>query len=101
MVRIIFLYRVTNDLEFYMEQSPIHYIKNIETPLLLIHCEEDHRCPMEQSEQLYTGLKRLGREVEFVRFPHESHGIGNGQPKHRLEYLQHIVRWFDNHLKEL
>ncbi len=87
------------DTQFYLEQSPIHYIENIETPLLLTHCEEDHRCPMEQSEQLYTGLKRLGREVEFVRFPGESHVmIGIGTPRHRTERLRHILRWFDRYL---
>jgi dipeptidyl aminopeptidase/acylaminoacyl peptidase len=89
-----------DDLEFYMKQSPLYYIKNIETPLLLTHCEEDHRCPMEQSEQLYTGLKRLGREVEFVRFPGESHVmIGMGKPKHRIERLRHILRWFDRYIE--
>lgn len=87
------------DTQFYLEQSPIHYIENMETPLLLTHCEEDHRCPMEQSEQLYTGLKRLGREVEFVRFPGESHVmIGIGTPKHRAERIRHILRWFDRYL---
>ena len=89
-----------DNLQFYMEQSPIHFIKNMETPLLLMHCEEDHRCPMEQSEQLYTGLKRLNKEVEFVRFPRESHiMIGIGKPKHRVERIQHLVRWFDRYLK--
>jgi acylaminoacyl-peptidase len=89
------------DTQFYLEQSPIHYIENIKTPLLLTHCEEDHRCPMEQSEQLYTGLKRLGREVEFVRFPGESHVmIGIGTPKHRTERIRHILRWFDRYLNK-
>jgi dipeptidyl aminopeptidase/acylaminoacyl peptidase len=89
-----------DDLEFYMKQSPLYYIKNIETPLLLIHCEEDHRCPMEQSEQLYTGLKRLGKEVEFVRFPGESHVmIGIGKPRHRVERLRHLLRWFDRYIE--
>lgn len=89
------------DTQFYLEQSPIHYIENIKTPLLLTHCEQDHRCPMEQSEQLYTGLKRLGREVEFVRFPGESHVmIGIGTPKHRTERLRHILRWFDRYLNK-
>lgn len=90
-----------DDSQFYLEQSPIHYIKDIKTPLLLTHCEEDHRCPMEQSEQLYTGLKRLGREVEFVRFPGESHVmIGIGKPKHRVERIRHILRWFDRYIND-
>jgi dipeptidyl aminopeptidase/acylaminoacyl peptidase len=89
-----------DNLQFFMEQSPIHYIEKIETPLLLIHCEDDIRCPIEQSEQLFTGLKKLKRKVEFVRFPGESHVMINiGTPKHRVERLQHVVRWFDRYLK--
>lgn len=57
-----------DDLQMVTEQSPITYIKNIKTPLLLIHSEEDYRCPIEQSEQLFVGLKTLDRTVEFVSF---------------------------------
>ncbi|MFQ5758328.1 MAG: S9 family peptidase [Candidatus Bathyarchaeia archaeon] len=89
-----------DDLQMVMEQSPITYIKNMKTPLLLIHSEEDYRCPIEQSEQLFIGLKTLKRVVEFVRFPGESHGFGSyGKPKHRVERLQHIVRWFYRYLR--
>jgi len=70
------------------------------TPLLIIHSENDYRCPMEQGEQLYIALKKLGRTTEFVRFPGEPHGLSRtGKPKHRKERLQHIVRWFDRYLK--
>jgi dipeptidyl aminopeptidase/acylaminoacyl peptidase len=89
-----------DNLEQIMEKSPITYVKNIKTPLLIIHSEQDYRCPMEQDEQLFIALKKLGRTTEFVRFPDEPHGLSRaGQPKHRLERLQHIVRWFDRHLK--
>jgi dipeptidyl aminopeptidase/acylaminoacyl peptidase len=89
-----------DDLELCMEKSPITYVKEMKTPLLIIHSEQDHRCPMEQGEQLYIALKKLGRTTEFVRFPDEPHGLSRtGKPKHRVERLQHIVRWFDRHLK--
>ena len=89
-----------DDPELCMEKSPITYVKDMTTPLLIIHSEEDHRCPMEQGEQLYIALKKLGRTAEFVRFPGEPHGLSrNGKPKHRKERLQHIVRWFDRYLK--
>lgn len=88
------------DPELVLSKSPITYIENIHTPLLIIHSENDFRCPIEQGEQLYVGLKKLGRTTEFVRFPDEFHGLSrNGQPKHRIERLQHILRWFDNYLK--
>ena len=89
-----------DDPELCMEKSPITYVKNMTTPLLIIHSEEDHRCPMEQGEQLYIALKKLGRTTEFVRFPGEPHGLSRtGKPKHRRERLQHVVRWFDRYLK--
>ncbi|MGD2142245.1 MAG: S9 family peptidase [Candidatus Bathyarchaeota archaeon] len=89
-----------DDLELCMEKSPISYVKNIVTPLLIIHSESDYRCPIEQGEQLYIALKKLGKTTEFVRFPGEPHGLSRtGKPKHRRERLQHIVRWFDRYLK--
>jgi dipeptidyl aminopeptidase/acylaminoacyl peptidase len=89
-----------DDMELCMEKSPITYVKNMKTPLLIIHSENDYRCPMEQGEQLYIALKKLGKTTEFVRFPGEPHGLSRtGKPKHRKERLQHIVRWFDRYLK--
>ena len=48
---------------------PLHTPPNVETPVLLMHGEADHRCPIEQSEQYFVTLKRLGKEVEFVPVP--------------------------------
>mgnify|MGYP002478336975 FL=1 len=85
--------------ERYWELSPIRYVQDMETPLLIIHSEQDYRCPIEQAEQLYIALKRFGRTVEFVRFPNESHGLTrSGKPRHRVEHMEHILRWFQTHL---
>ena len=85
--------------DIYWELSPITYVDQIETPLLIEHQENDHRCPIEQAEQLYTALKRRGKTVEMVRFPDESHGMSRtGQPKHRIERLRYITEWFDRYL---
>ena len=82
-----------------MKYSPITYVDKIETPLLIVHNELDFRCPIEQSEQMYTALKYLGREVGFVRVPGESHGLSrNGTPSRRLARLHHLIGWFDDHL---
>lgn len=79
--------------------SPIAYVDKIETPLLIMHSEEDYRCPMGQAEQLFVSLKVLGRTTEFVRFPNESHGLSRtGQPKHRIERLGFISDWFGKYL---
>lgn len=83
----------------YWEASPLAYVENIKAPLLIIHSEEDYRCPMEQAEQLFMALKSLRRTVEFARFPNESHGLGrNGKPKHRVERLQRTLDWFEKYL---
>ena len=83
----------------YVELSPLTHVERIETPLLILHAEDDHRCPMEQAEQLFLALKRLGREVVLVRFPDESHGLTrSGKPKHRLEHMRRLADWFDDHL---
>jgi len=87
------------NLEKYMYYSPISYVKNMHTPLLIIHSEQDLRCNIEQAEQLFAALKYLGREVLFVRFEGQSHGLSRGgHPKLRLERLRHIRNWFDKYL---
>ncbi|MCL2497733.1 MAG: S9 family peptidase [Symbiobacteriaceae bacterium] len=86
--------------QHYLEHSPIMYVENITTPLKIIHSELDYRCPIEQGEQFYTALKWLKKTVVFVRFPNESHELSrSGQPKHRVERLEHIAGWFEEYLK--
>lgn len=88
-----------DNFERYWDQSPLKYVANITAPLLIVHSENDYRCPMEQAEQLFIALKRLGRTTEFVRFPDESHGLSrNGKPKHRVERLERTLGWFDRYL---
>ncbi len=88
------------DLELYMNMSPVKYVQNIQTPLLIIHSEQDYRCSIEQAEQLFAALKYMGREVLFVRFEGQSHGLSRGgHPKLRLERLRYILSWFDKYLK--
>lgn len=85
--------------EHFMKYSPITYVKEMTTPLLIVHSEQDFRCPIEQGEQVFISLKKLGREVEFVRFPDENHNLSrSGKPKHRIERLEYIIGWFDRHM---
>jgi dipeptidyl aminopeptidase/acylaminoacyl peptidase len=87
------------DLDRYMRMSPITFVKDIHTPLLILHSEQDLRCNIEQAEQLFASLKYLGREVLFVRFEGQSHGLSRGgHPKLRLERLRHILGWFEKYL---
>ncbi len=85
--------------EEYLRQSPIAHLGGATTPTLVIHSEEDYRCPMEQGEQLYMTLKKQGVETEFIRYPRESHGLSrNGAPWHRVHRLSKIVEWFERYL---
>jgi dipeptidyl aminopeptidase/acylaminoacyl peptidase len=80
-------------------RSPITYATRIRTPLLIIHAEDDLRCPIGEAEQLFVALKMLGRDVTFVRFPGEHHELSrSGKPCHRLERFRIILDWFAGHL---
>ncbi len=86
-------------LDHYVARSPISYAKDVTTPLLIIHSEDDLRCPIEQAEQLFVALKKLGKEVVFVRFPDENHELSrSGRPRHRLARYRFILDWFDKYL---
>ncbi|PSR24052.1 MAG: S9 family peptidase [Sulfobacillus acidophilus] len=83
----------------YWEQSPLKYASAIHTPLLIEHQEHDFRLPIEQGEQLYAALKYLGRPVEMIMYPNESHGMSRtGKPWHRVYRLRSIIRWFNRYL---
>lgn len=56
------------------QRSPLAYVNQVKTPLLLIHTAEDLRCPMEQAGQFYTAIKRHGGEVELSRVPQATPG---------------------------
>jgi dipeptidyl aminopeptidase/acylaminoacyl peptidase len=88
------------DTEELLRMSPVTYADRITTPLLIVHSENDWRCPIEQAEDLYTRLRLLGRDVEFVRFPGEGHELSrSGAPKHRIERFEIILEFFSRHLK--
>ncbi|MCH1626856.1 S9 family peptidase [Ferdinandcohnia quinoae] len=88
-----------NDAEKLWNHSPLKYVSNVETPLLLLHGEKDFRCPIEQAEQFYIALKHQKKKAKFVRFPGANHELSrSGNPKLRLSRLNHIKDWFVQHL---
>jgi dipeptidyl aminopeptidase/acylaminoacyl peptidase len=88
------------DIETYLKVSPSTYAQDIHTPLLILHSEDDLRCPVEQAEHLFVTLRLLKRPVEFVRFPAESHELTrSGSPVHRVQRFELVVEWFDRYLK--
>ena len=87
---------------WYRQQSPITYVENIRTPLLIEHQEGDLRCPIEQGEMLYAAVKYLNRApVKFVRYPDEFHGMSrDGKPWHRVHRLQTMTDWLHTYIQE-
>ena len=80
--------------------SPVSHVADIHTPLLLLHSENDLRCPPEQADSLYIPLRRLGRTVEYWRFPGEGHEMSrSGAPKHRVQRAELINEWFTRWLR--
>jgi len=82
------------------ENSPMRAAHAIDVPLLVEHSERDFRCPIDQGEQLFTLLRRLGKkDVEFVRFTGDGHELSrSGKPRSRILRLRAIGNWFVRHL---
>ncbi|MGC9071913.1 MAG: S9 family peptidase [Acidilobus sp.] len=83
-----------------VKASPLTYIENATTPLLIMHALEDYRCPLSQALQLFTALKTLGAEVRMALFPGENHDLTrSGRPRARVEYLKVMLDWLTSHLR--
>ncbi len=93
--------RPWEDPQLLWKYSPVAYVENIRTPLLLIHSENDFRAPIPAAEGLFVALRRLRREVQMVRYPRDGHELSrSGEPKHRIDRLERIVDWFDRHVRQ-
>lgn len=82
----------TETKDIYERWSPIEHVTNVTTPLLITHGENDLRVPIPQADQYYRQLKKLGKTVEFLRYPREGHSIT--EPMHRLHLDQEQEKWF-------
>lgn len=79
--------------------SPLALAENVTTPTLVLHAENDFRCPIEQAEQYFMALLRNGTTAEFLRFPGEGHEMSrSGKPRHRKERFEAILDWHARHL---
>ncbi|MEM7274357.1 MAG: S9 family peptidase [Actinomycetota bacterium] len=90
---------IESDVDRVTRQSPLHHADRITAPTLIIHSEEDWRCPIEQAEQLFAAIRRNGGDVTLVRFPGENHELSrSGRLSHRIERFQIIHEFFATHL---
>jgi dipeptidyl aminopeptidase/acylaminoacyl peptidase len=86
--------------DFYWERSPLKYVENVRTPILILHQDNDFRVPIEQGEQWFRGLKHFGKTAEIVFFPRENHNMTRtGEPKHLVESLNWQLYWFDKYVE--
>jgi dipeptidyl aminopeptidase/acylaminoacyl peptidase len=85
--------------EEYARISPIRFVRDISVPLLIIHSEQDYRCPISQAEELFVAMRLLGKDVTFYRFPGEGHELSrSGSPIHRRQRGEIILDFFAQHL---
>jgi dipeptidyl aminopeptidase/acylaminoacyl peptidase len=87
-----------NNYELLWERSPLKHIAKAETPLLLLHGEQDNDVHITQAEEMFTALKMRGIDTVFVRYPREGHGFR--EPRHREDSLARTLQWFDRYLKK-
>lgn len=85
------------DYDLLWAYSPMAHVKNVRTPTLLLHGEQDMDVPITQAEEFYVALKKQNVPARFVRYPNEGHGIR--QPQHREHYYQEILNWFGQYLR--
>jgi dipeptidyl aminopeptidase/acylaminoacyl peptidase len=80
----------------YDAHSPVRYLAQCHTPVLVLHGEADERVPISQGEEFYKGLRFLGRTAEMVRYPREPHIFT--EREHQVDSMTRILDWYDAHL---
>jgi len=82
----------------YAVRSPLHYVKNVTTPTMVMTGEADLRTPMTQSEEYYRALKMLKVDTLLVRMPDEFHGWR--RPSHRMLQQLYLMAWFERYMQK-
>ena len=83
--------------QWYLERSPIYWVEQSETPLLIMHGKADPRVHPAQSMEMYRYMKVRGKTVRLVYYPGEGHG--NKRAAAKYDYSLRLMRWMDNYLK--
>lgn len=85
--------------ERYIQNSPIFFLDRIETPLLIIHGGDDTTVPAFLGDEVFVGLRRLGKEAEYTKYEGEGHSPLYWNYANQLDLSQRILDWFEVHLK--
>ncbi len=85
--------------EVLWQKSPLSLAHQVQTPTLVVHSEQDHRCPIDQGETWFTVLLQRGVPTRFFRCPEEGHELSRaGRPDRRIARLEAYLDWFKTHL---
>jgi dipeptidyl aminopeptidase/acylaminoacyl peptidase len=85
-----------NDLESYRRASAMTFIKQAQTPTLILHGAADVRVPVTQGQELYVGLRKNNVPVQMVVYPREGHGFT--EPRHILDKMKRETEWIEKYL---
>ncbi|MHB0876730.1 MAG: alpha/beta hydrolase family protein, partial [Anaerolineae bacterium] len=80
-----------DDLETYRAHSPVLNARNVRTPTLILHGDQDQRVPLSQGRELYNVLKRQGTPVEMVIYPRAGHGVS--EPRQIIDVCRRTMEW--------
>jgi dipeptidyl aminopeptidase/acylaminoacyl peptidase len=81
-------------------ESPLTYVDKINTPLLIIHGDQDLRTGVIQSEMLYKSLKILNKPVEYIRYPKEGHELTrSGNLGRMMDHMLRVIEFFERYTK--
>ncbi len=81
------------------ERSALKHVAAAHTPTLILHGENDNDVPIAEAEQFFIGLKDVGVETVFVRYPREGHGLS--ETKHQIDSIDRSIAWYENHFPKL
>jgi acetyl esterase/lipase len=83
--------------EAYSRNSPVYYAKNVQTPLIILHNDQDGAVDFTQGVEYFNTLRRLEKPVVLLEYPGENHGLA--RPANQQDYTVRMKEFFDHYLK--
>ena len=81
----------------YEKWSPLNFVQNWKTPLLIVHSQLDYRVDLSEGYQAFTAAKVLGVPAKFLYFPDEGHWVL--KPRNRRLWWGTVLDWLDQYLR--
>jgi dipeptidyl aminopeptidase/acylaminoacyl peptidase len=83
--------------ERYIENSPTFYLDRVQTPLFIVHGSDDPAAAAFLADEVFVGLRRLGKEAVYAKYAGEGHGLRIFA--NQVDYWYRAIEWFDKHLQ--